>query len=75
MTDREKIMEAARTVWSAGDMYIGPSVESLEAFYRAAQAEAFEQAARACMQQCRVIEEPHEFERCAEAIRALKEKE
>ncbi len=30
--NREQIIEAAKQVWSAGDMYIGPSVESLEAF-------------------------------------------
>jgi hypothetical protein len=29
---RNEILEAAKQVWSAGDMYIGPSVESLEAF-------------------------------------------
>ena len=29
-----------------------------------------EDCAKVCMQQCSVIEEPHEFERCAEAIRA-----
>jgi hypothetical protein len=31
-----------------------------------------EKAATECMRLCHVIEEPHEFERCAEAIREMK---
>ena len=32
-----------------------------------------ERCAKVCMKQCSVIEEPHEFERCAEAIRAMED--
>lgn len=73
MTDREKIIELARTVWSAGDVYIGPDITSLEAFYRAAQAEAFEQAAFECWKanEFGFHRTPSEIDH---AIHALKEK-
>ena len=44
-------------------------IHLFQAIWRAAQAEQREEDARICMSLCSVIEEPHEFERCAAAIR------
>ena len=43
-----------------------------QALWNAAQAEQREADAQLCMSLCSVIEEPHEFERCAAAIRNQK---
>ena len=72
--NKDKIIAAAKECgigWAEG---LGGMPEFLEAFYAITfedgrHAER-EECAKVCMQQCSVIEEPHEFERCAEAIRA-----
>jgi hypothetical protein len=35
---RDEIMTIAKSIWSAGDAYIGPGIESLERFFHAAYA-------------------------------------
>ena len=73
--DKDKIIaamkEAGFDIWVNS---VGPVPNWIERLYAIAfeagrQAER-EECAKVCMQQCSVIEEPHEFERCAEAIRA-----
>ena len=46
--------------------------QKLEELVRLIENATLERAALKCMILCRVIEEPHEFERCAEAIRGMK---
>ena len=75
--DRDKIIAAAIGCIegpydrSRAITITGNEIERLYAiaFEDGRQAER-EECAKVCMQQCSVIEEPHEFERCAEAIRA-----
>ena len=76
--DRDKVLAAAKEAGAKFDPAWGLAyncgTETFIRFYAIAfehgrQAER-EDCAKVCMQQCSVIEEPHEFERCAEAIRA-----
>ena len=74
MTDREKIIELAMKCGFESHHAKLNHPKELEAFYRAAQAEAFEQAAAVCDEQQLEPECPERASYCAEAIRALKEK-
>jgi hypothetical protein len=78
MTRDEVIEFAVKTkVASYGPTSMCPSqfnpfVDCLERFAQLIENATLEKAAKKCMNLCSVIEEPHEFERCAEAIREMK---
>ena len=71
--DRDKIIAAAKEAGMSG-LVEGGLIDNFEQFYAIAFEDGRlaerEDCAKVCMQQCSVIEEPHEFERCAKAIRA-----
>jgi hypothetical protein len=48
MMTRDDIIRLAREVWSAGDVYIGPSTESLERFAELVAAAEREACAKVC---------------------------
>jgi hypothetical protein len=75
---RDDIIRMAREVWSAGDVYIGPSTESLERFAALVAAAEREACAKVC---CDMIDAEYKTGKvdhnemawtqyCAEAIRA-----
>lgn len=76
---RDDIIRMARVVWSAGDVYIGPSTESLERFAALVSAVEREQCAKVC-EDIPVPQDPTALthiptlERCAAAIRARVDK-
>lgn len=73
MTEREKIMNLAKECGLAGFLvndYSRVMHESLEAFYHAAQKEAFEQAAKVCEKKWRK-EDSFDSHANAQAIRQL----
>ena len=78
MTEREKIIELVKKcegfVYRAGDA-VFDSTEDIEAFYHAAQADAFEQAAKLCESEYEVMDGfAPTFDtpfQCATAIRQL----
>ncbi len=84
---RDDIIRLAQEVWSAGDVYIGPSTESLERFAALVAAAEREACAKVCEQdlrdeylrQARPIQEEvmllAAIADCAAAIRARGESE
>ena len=75
---RDDIIRLAQEVWSAGDVYIGPSTESLERFAALVAAAEREACAKLC---CDMIDAEYKTGKvdhnemawtqyCAEAIRA-----
>jgi hypothetical protein len=70
---RDDIIRLAREVWSAGDVYIGPSTESLERFAALVAAAEREACAEACGDAYSGDEACGDWptpEMCAAAIRA-----
>lgn len=84
LTDRELLELAAKAAgyatshrWNAERLTLCPPVADLcingvSTAWNPLESDAERyRCAKVCMSLCRVIEEPHEFERCAEAIRAM----
>jgi hypothetical protein len=65
---RDDIIRMAQEVWSAGDVYIGPSTESLERFAAVVAAAEREECAKVCDERERA--NLYGFKECAAAIRA-----
>lgn len=63
-----QIEEIAEKVWSAGDVYIGPSIKTLEMFAELVRANERESCAKVCDDLN--IPEQYTPADCAEAIRA-----
>ena len=71
MTDREDLISMAKEVWVVGDVYIGPSHESLEQFAALVAAHEREQCAKVCEQLGASTNGTYERNvECAAAIRA-----
>jgi hypothetical protein len=64
---RDDIIRMAREVWSAGEVYIGPSTEPLERFAVLVAAAEREECAALCE---RFANRMMSAEECADAIRA-----
>ena len=75
MTEREKIIELARECGIKNRGFPKSEVwgyeHNIEAFYHAAQADAFDQAAKLCDEQQLEPECPERTSYCANAIRQL----
>jgi hypothetical protein len=64
--NRDDIMRIAREVWSAGNTYIGPGIDSLELFAALVAAAEREECADICEQHASI---EGIAQRCAAAIR------
>ena len=77
MMDEERILEYALQWFALSTMHgeeahkLMPisDAKSLIVFAQLIEQQTREECAKVCMSLCSVIEEPHEFERCAAAIR------
>jgi hypothetical protein len=67
---RDEIMTIAKSIWSAGDAYIGPGIESLERFFHAAYAAGAAAEREACADLCKEFDSSNPYFGQAKAVAA-----